>query len=97
MRFKVTIVPDAMDDMRLAAKWYNKQKKGLGNEFVARVKECEDVLKINPYFFKRYKQIHTLPLKQFPFLIHFSINESAKKVTILAILHTSMYPKTKWV
>lgn len=97
MRFKITIVPDAMDDMRLAAKWYNKQKKGLGNEFIARIKECEAVLKINPYFFKRYKQIHTLPLKQFPFLIHFSINESAKNVTILAILHTSLNPETKWV
>jgi len=93
MRFKVTIVPDAMDDMHLAARWYNKQKKGLGNEFVARIKECEAVLKTNPYFFKRYKHIHTLPLKQFPFLI----NESAKKVIILAILHTSLDPETKWM
>src|SRR5215469_8329352 len=97
MKFTVVILPEARDDIRLAAKWYNKQKKGLGKEFISSVKESIKVLKVNPFFVKRYKEIHTLLLKQFPFMIHFVIDESSKTVTILAVLHTSLNPTLNWL
>ncbi len=36
MTFKVTISEEAMDDIRLASRWYEKQKKGLGKNFFPR-------------------------------------------------------------
>ncbi|MBI3501422.1 MAG: type II toxin-antitoxin system RelE/ParE family toxin [Bacteroidetes bacterium] len=95
MKFSVVILPEAKQDLKLAALWYNKQKKGLGSQFLLRVRESKKVLQNNPHFFKRYKNVHTLPLRQFPFMIHFTINDSHKTVAILAVLHTSQHPD-KW-
>ncbi len=67
MTFKVTISEDAIDDIRLASKWYEKKKKGLGKEFLGAIKEYKAKLKSNPYFIKRYKQVHTIPIKPLSF------------------------------
>lgn len=97
MKYKVTIVPAASDDIRLAAKWYDKQRKGLGKEFIASLREGKELLTTNPYFVIRYKKVHTLPLQRFPFLVHFVIDKRNKTVTILAVLHTSLDPKKNWL
>lgn len=97
MKFKITILPDAKDDIGLAVKWYNKQKKGLGGEFIDSIQEAVKVLKTNPFFVKRYKEVHTLPLKRFPFMIHYLIDESAGTIIILAVLHTSLNPESNWL
>lgn len=92
MSFKVETLRSAQKDVLLSAKWYNNQQKGLGKIFLQRVKEAKKVLTANPYFEKRYKNIRTLPLEQFPFMLHFMLNEKLKKVTIYAVLHTSRNP-----
>jgi len=97
MTFKVIISEEAMDDIRLASKWYEKQKKGLGKEFLNSIKDYKAVLKSNHYFVKRYKQVHTIPIKHFPFLIHYTIDKNAKVVLIVAVLHTSLNPESNWV
>ena len=92
MKYKIRILPSAQNDVLLSASWYNKKQKNLGKEFIKRIKEVKKILEINPHFFKRYKNIHTLPLEQFPFLVHFVIDEKKKQITIYAILHTSLNP-----
>ena len=45
--------------MQMAALWYNKQKNGLGNVFLSRIKERVRKLKSNPYACQvRYKNVH---------------------------------------
>ena len=95
MKFVVTMLPEAQQDLKLAAAWYNKQKKGLGKKFLSKVRESKKVLQSNPHFVERHKGVHTLPLRKFPFMIHFSIDKSRMTVTVLAVLHTSQNPD-KW-
>jgi mRNA-degrading endonuclease RelE of RelBE toxin-antitoxin system len=97
MTFKVIISEEAMDDIRLASRWYEKQKKGLGKEFLGSIKEYKSILKSNPYFVKRYKQVHTIPIKRFPFMIHYTIDKNAQVVLIVAVLHTSLNPESNWL
>lgn len=85
------------DDIRLASKWYEKQKKGLGKEFLKAIKEYKVILKSNPFFVKRYKQVHTIPIKHFPFMLHYIINKHTQIVLIVAVLHTSLNPESNWV
>ena len=92
MTYKVEMLFSAQQDVLISAKQYNKKQKGLGKKFVQRVKEARKTLAHNPYFVKRYKNIHTVPLEQFPFLVHFVIDERKKMVTIYAVLHTSLNP-----
>lgn len=95
MKFEIVILPEAKQDLKLAAGWYNKQQKGLGKKFLSRVRQSKKIIQSNPYFVKRQGNIHTLPLRQFPFMIHFLIDENKNTVTVLAILHASQNPE-KW-
>jgi hypothetical protein len=39
MTYKTKTLPAAKEDIRKAAKWYNKTRPGLGKEFTARVRQ----------------------------------------------------------
>ena len=95
MAFKVKIEPDARLDIQEAITWYNKQQKALGKKFHSNVLTHIDSLAKNPHFEIRYDTVHCLPLKKFPFMIHFTINETQKLVTVRAVFHTSLNP-TNW-
>jgi len=95
MIFKIKMTPVAQQDIRIAAVWYSKQVKGLGKKFLNELKSNKKILEKNPFFAERNKGIHTLPLKKFPFIIHFTINEKNKEVIILSVLHTAQNT-AKW-
>ncbi len=91
--YKAIILPLAKNDIREAALWYNKQQKGLGKRFTAKVREKVRFVQQNPKASNiRYESVRTTILNVFPFTIHYSINEKTKSVLISAILHTSRNP-----
>ena len=63
MPFKIKLEPEAKLDIQEAITWYNKQKKGLGKEFLAEVNSYFNTLKKKPHFEIRYDKVHCLPLK----------------------------------
>lgn len=81
MRYRIRIETDAQEDIQSAIDWYNQQKKGLGREFHTAIKDAFEKLKINPAFKIRYKNIHCLPVKKYPFMIHFTIDDLSKLVS----------------
>ena len=95
MAFKVKIEPDAHLDIQEAITWYNKQQKGLGKKFHNAVPTHIDSLTKHPNFEIRYDTVHCLPLKKFPFMIHFTIDEPQIIVSVRAVFHTSLNP-TNW-
>ena len=95
MSFKIIIGPEARLDIQEAIDWYNKQQKGLGKKFHSTVLKHINSLIKNPNFEIRYDSVHCLPLKNFPFMIHFTIDNAKKLVAIRAVFHTSLNP-TNW-
>ena len=93
MSFKVRMLAAAQQDVRIAAIWYSKQVKGLGSKFLNELKSYKKTLEKNPFFAKRNVVIRTLPLKKFPFMIHYTINEKQNEVIILSVLHTAQNPE----
>ncbi len=92
--YKSIILPLAKEDIREAAKWYNKQQNGLGKQFTAEVRENVHFIRQNPKASNvRYKNIRTTVLNVFPFMIHYTIDEKNKAIIISAVLHTSRDPK----
>lgn len=92
--YKSVILPLAKEDIREAAKWYNKQQKGLGKRFTAEVRESVHFTRQNPKASNiRYKNIRTTVLNLFPFIIHYTIDEKSKTIIVTAVLHTSQDPK----
>ena len=92
MVYKIKIEPDARIEIQEAIKWYNKQKTGLGKKFFAEVNSHINILKVKPYFKVRYDEVHCLPLKKFPYMIHFTIDEPDRIVSVRSVFHTSINP-----
>ena len=94
MAFKIKIEPEVQQDIQEGIDWYNEQQPGLGRKFHAEVKASFKSLKINPFFQVRYNQVRCLPLKKYPYMVHFTVDEKNKTVIIRAIFNTSKDPKT---
>lgn len=92
-RYGLQIFPRAKNDIQGAIKWYNLKQAGLGKRFHAEVKESFEYLRTNPFFQNRYDEVRCLPLKKFPFMVHFSVEEKAKRVVVHAVFHTSLNPR----
>ena len=94
MTYKVRILPAAKEDIYQAAQWYNKQKTGLGKQFTHRVRQRVKELKKNPFICQvRYKEVHTAIVRQFPFMIHYTIHQDNKTIEVIAVLSTYRDPK----
>ena len=93
MSFKIKIEKEAKQDIQDAISWYNKKEKGLGRKFHAEVKEYLQILVYKPKYQVRYDQVRCLPLKRFPFMLHFTVDAKNKIVTVRAVLNTARDPK----
>ena len=92
--YKVIILPAANKDVKESAAWYELKRKGLGKRFVFDVRKKINRIKKSPLIYAtRYDDIKTAVLDVFPFMIHYSINDSDNVIVISAVLHTSRNPE----
>jgi len=96
MNYKITFNPIVREDIQEAVVWYNRQQTGLGKKFYKELQSYVSILKKSAHCFAhRYDNIHCLPLRKFPFMIHYRVNTKINEVRIEAVLHSSLNP-TKW-
>lgn len=95
MNFIILIDPRASQDVQEAINYYDNQQIGLGKKFESELNKYIIALEKNPFYHIRYNNVRCLPLKKFPFMLHFSVEEEKKMVTIHAVFHTSLDIK-KW-
>lgn len=93
MAFKIKIEPEARLDIQEAIDWYNNQEQGLGRKFHTQLLKRIESLSKNPYFEIRFDSVRCLPMKKFPFMIHFTLDETQNCVVVHAVFHTSLNPK----
>jgi plasmid stabilization system protein ParE len=96
MKYKIIYNPEVKSDIDSAYHWYNKQQPGLGKRFLSHLKNHLRLLENSPESYSpRYDNIRCLPLKKFPFMIHYQVDEPNKLVKVEAVFHTSRDPE-KW-
>ena len=93
VRYEVVIPPMALQDVQEAIDYYDEQRAGLGEKFENELNEFLLVLESNPYFENRYDKVRCLPLKKFPFMVHYSVIEEEKLIVVHAVFHTSLNPE----
>ncbi|MEI9911417.1 MAG: type II toxin-antitoxin system RelE/ParE family toxin [Bacteroidota bacterium] len=90
--YKLIIQPEATEDMLESFEWYEKQKPGLGYEFLEEVEKGLSQLIINPLYFSSINtNLRRFKIKRFPFLIIYGIEK--KNVAIVGVRHMSRKPK----
>ena len=95
--FKVIILPKALSNIQDAVDYYDEQQIGLEERFKNYLNTYIVALQENPFYQIRYDEIRCLPLKKFPFMLHYNIDEKEKAIEILALVHTSQNPNQYWV
>ncbi len=93
MAYSIKIETEALDDIQKGIRWYNKQQKGLGKKFHTAIKKSIDSLRENPFYQLRYDNIHCLPIKRYPYMVHFTINEEKYLIIVRAVFNTSINPE----
>ena len=95
-KFTLDIEPEAFDDIQDAVDYYNSCKDGLGKIFFNTVDKNFDFLKKNYFSFAvRYDDIRCMPVKKFPYMIHYRVLESQETVSIKAVFCAHDNPD-KW-
>lgn len=87
--FKLQILTRAKLEINETALYYEEKSKGLGKLFYLEFKKYSNTLKTFPFFEEKYNIVRTLPLKKFPYTIHFTVDEINKIVSVQAV--TSNY------
>ena len=93
-KYRIKIASEVLSDIRETKCWYDSPKNGLGNTFKDTViKQINDLAEDPQVFAIRYKEIRCMLVKNFPYLIHFYINEKTAVVEVLAVISTDRNPK----
>lgn len=97
MSYKIVIEPRAIVDIQEAVEYYESKREDLGVYFFQIIEEYIESISKNPFFQIRYKDYHGLPIKIFPYIILYYIDEKEKTVYVISIFNTSQnttkYPK----
>jgi len=94
MSFTVHVRPEAEEDIEDAAKWYEKQRTNLGQEFLDEILHSFEIISSTPKVFPTiYKHTHRIIAQRFPFGIYYQIEKHY--IIVIAVLHGSRHPK-KW-
>lgn len=89
MTYTLVIDSRAIQDVQEAIDYYDNQQVGLGKRFEAVLNKSLLLLEKNPLFRIRYDDVRCLPMKKYPYMVHFTVDESQQVVTVLALFHTS--------
>lgn len=93
-KFQIVYEEQVEIDLISILSYYEFIEQGLGKRFIQEYLAYIKLIKKNPHIFQiKYDTIHTAPLKVFPSLIFYIVEENI--ITILAVLHSAQNPE-KW-
>ena len=85
--------PAVKTDIADAAAYYKTINLDLAKQFLLRIREAKASIARYPHGFQiKYKEVRTLLLNQFPYHIHYLIDDSKKHIVILAVIHAYKNP-----
>lgn len=81
----------AQDELDDAGDWYEKERQGLGLEFLQVVdKLLQDIVGHSNQFPILYRDVHKAVAKRFPYCVYFRVRD--EKIVVLAVFHTARNP-----
>ena len=95
--FKVLVEGRAKADIQKGIDYYDEINKELGLKFEKAVDKEITGLKKHALYQIKYKNIRCKLIKNFPYLLHFTINETEKIVLVYALINTSKNPDKNWL
>jgi plasmid stabilization system protein ParE len=86
VKYELLLRGRAKTDIRRAAKWYERQRKGLGKDFVAEVDAALGIIEANPEQYEIvHREIRHAILRRFPYGVFYRIRST--KISVFAVMH----------
>lgn len=93
MSYSLINRPAVKLDIINATDYYKNINPELAKQFLFRIREAKAYIALSPLGFQvKYKEVRTLLLKQFPYHIHYLIDDAKQQIIILAIIHAYKNP-----
>jgi hypothetical protein len=92
--YEIIILVRADLEVDEISEYYESLSNGLGTKFYIEFEDYVETLKTFPFFEEKYNIVRTLPLKKFPYTIHFTVDENKKIVSIQAVTSNYQDPNT---
>ena len=93
MPYTLRVRADAEADLLNACQWYEHCERKLGDQFLAEVEKCLDLIESNPALFPRvYKEVHRAFCKRFPYGIFYIVEDGV--IMVIAVFHAKRDPRT---
>lgn len=92
MAFTTVLDPRAIQDIQQAIDYYEEKHPALENSSKIPLNEYLLKLEQNPFFKIRYDNVHCLPLKKYPYMVHFTIDEQEQIINVRACSIPSEIP-----
>jgi len=95
MTYSYELTSEASEDVFESYLWYEKQKLGLGEEFLEELDRCKESILLNPETYQIIYEgrVRRFLVKRFPFIILYLLE--GDKVIVLSVFNTNQSPK-KW-
>jgi plasmid stabilization system protein ParE len=94
---RVRLHPEARDELRASALWYDERRAGLGGDLVAEVAATLDRLAAAPRSFPHWTRpvgaavpVHKAVVPRFPYVIGFEVHPEV--ILVLAVAHAKRRP-----
>lgn len=78
---KIRILPNAETDLELGADFFESQRAGLGEYFLASLISDVESLKLNGGAHEQYRGFHRSISKRFPFAIYYRLRNNTVEIT----------------
>ncbi len=91
--FIIDVEVEAFNEIQEAIDYYNQMQSGLGKRFYKTIDQCFSFLKKNYLLFAIvYDDVRCMPVKKFPYMIHYRVLTSQKTISIKAVFCTHKDP-----
>lgn len=86
--------PKVIFDIEAIVDYYKSINPELATAFLDRVEEAKKYIADFPEAFQiKYKNVRTVLLEQFPYHIHYIVDDAKKQIVVLAVIHAYKNPK----
>ena len=93
MSYTVYVTPTAANDLSAAIEYYNSVSSDLGFRFADIIAQYFDRIAALPTTSAiRYKNVRCKPVKKFPFIITYTVDDNKRAIQILRIFNTYQEP-----
>lgn len=93
MGYKIIVTPDALSNLDHAIDYYTSVTSiKVAKSFIKDFKETYKAIVKAKYFQIYFENFRGKPMKKFPFIVFYTIEEDLKTIVIKAVFHTSQNP-----